>query len=189
MTNKKINYQDRLFFITILFFILGFINISFAIAGIVCFITPFILFGIYKDKIWCKFICPRAGFLNQALSKISLRKKIPEWLTRKKTKKIILTYFGLNLLFITMSTTAVALGKIEPIEQIRFLIIFGLPFKMPQLIQLDVSNVLIHLGYRVYSVMFTSTIIGLLLGFIYAPRTWCAICPIQTLTTKQTDDN
>lgn len=185
MTQKNVNYQDRLFFITILFFAIGFIHISFAIIGLICFITPFVLFAVYKEKIWCKFLCPRAGFLSKTLGKISLKKKMPKWITGKKIKTIVLWYFGMNLFFITMSTLAVTFGRIEPIEQIRFMILFPLPFTMPQILDLNVAAPFVHLGYRVYSVMFSSTIIGLILGFIYTPRTWCIICPIQTLTTKK----
>ncbi len=185
MTENKINYQNRLFFITIFMFALGFLHISFAIMGLLCFITPFILFGIYKDKVWCKYFCPRAGFLNNTLSKISLRKPLPKWLTTEKMRNIVLTYFGMNIFFITMSTLMVALGRISPIDRIRFMIVFQLPFEMPQVLKFAVSDTLLHLGYRVYSVMFTSTVLGLILGFIYAPRTWCAICPVQTLTTPK----
>lgn len=183
MSQAKTNYQDRLFFITILFFLIGFIHISFAIIGLICFITPFVLFAVYKDKIWCKFICPRAGFLNKTLGTISLKRPLPKWLTGKRIKTIVLWYFGMNLFFITMSTIMVSIGRIAPIEQIRFMIMFPLPIKMPQILNLDVAAPFVHLGYRVYSVMFSSTIIGLVLGFIYAPRTWCIICPVQTLTT------
>ena len=52
MESKRINYQNRLFFITIFFFLLGFVHISFAIAGLACFIAPFILVAIYTDKVW-----------------------------------------------------------------------------------------------------------------------------------------
>jgi len=41
----------------------------------------------------------------------------------------------------------------------------------------------VHLGFRVYSMMFTTTIIGLLLGYLYRARTWCAICPMGALSS------
>ncbi|MEX1377112.1 MAG: hypothetical protein AB1Z23_06480 [Eubacteriales bacterium] len=185
MTSNKLNYQDKLFIFTVLFFAIGFLHISFAVLGLICFITPFVLFWIYDDKIWCKFFCPRAGFFNRVLSKISLKKPMPKWLTGQTIKKIVLTYFGINLFFITMSTIMVSIDKIAPVDQIRFMIMFPLPINMPQILNLSVPAPLLHLGYRVYSVMFSSTIIGLILGFIYSPRTWCIICPIQTLTTKE----
>jgi len=41
----------------------------------------------------------------------------------------------------------------------------------------------VHLGFRVYSMMFTTIIIGLLLGYLYRARTWCGICPMGTLSS------
>ena len=185
---QKINYQDKLFFITILFFLIGFVHISFAVIGLICFITPFIVFWIYKDKVWCKYFCPRAGFLSNVIGKISLKKPLPKWITGKRIKNIILIYFGMNLFFITMSTIAVSAGAIEPIEQVRFMILFPLPITMPQILDIAAPAPLVHLGYRVYSVMFSSTVLGIILGIIYKPRTWCVICPIQTLTTTKNKD-
>jgi polyferredoxin len=30
--------------------------------------------------------------------------------------------------------------------------------------------------------MFTTTVLGLLMAWIFRPRTWCAICPINTIS-------
>jgi len=82
-----------------------------------------------------------------------------------------------------MSTIMVLLGRMAPMEMIRFMIAFELPWEMPQLI--DVPNVptwAVHLSFRIYSMMFTTTIIGLLLGYLYQPRTWCTICPVNTIS-------
>ncbi|WP_422678833.1 4Fe-4S binding protein [Clostridium thermosuccinogenes] len=38
----------------------------------------------------------------------------------------------------------------------------------------------VHLSFRVYSMMLTTTIFGLLLAWIFKPRTWCTVCPINT---------
>ncbi|SHH34422.1 hypothetical protein [Clostridium grantii] len=183
MTKKFTNYQDSFFIITILFFILGMIHISFSILGFLCFITPFVLFGIYKDKIWCKYYCPRAGFFMRFLSKISLKKKLPKVLKTEGFKRGVVIYFIINLFFVTMSTIMVSLGKVAPMGEIRFMILFTMPFDLPQLLNISLPNGIIHLGYRMYSIMFSSTIVGLILGILYAPRTWCTICPVQTLTT------
>ncbi|GAA0178317.1 hypothetical protein SH2C18_13900 [Clostridium sediminicola] len=183
MTRKFTNYQNSLFVITILFFILGIFHISFSILGFLCFIIPFIIFGIYKDKIWCKYYCPRAGFFMRFLSKISLKKKLPKFFKTKGFKRGVVIYFSINIFFVIMSTIMVSKGRVAPMDKIRFMILFTIPFDLPQFLNLSVPNGLIHLGYRAYSMMFTSTIVGLILGILYAPRTWCKICPVQTLTT------
>jgi hypothetical protein len=117
--------------------------------------------------------------------KIGLRKKLPNWIKNGKGKEIVLYYFGVNLLFATMSTIMVSLGRIDPIDHVRFLMLFEIPIVLPQILTYSAPSPAIHLGYRVYSMMLTSTIIGSVLAFFYLPRTWCMICPIQTLTTKK----
>lgn len=183
MKAKYTNYQDTLFFITILFFIVGMVHVSFSILGFLCFSLPFYYYIKYKDKFWCKYICPRAGLFNTIISKVNIGLKTPKIFSENWLKKVVIIYFAINLFFVTMSTTAVTFGRIQPIEQIRFLIIFRLPIILPQLFELSVPPNMIHLGYRVYSMMFTSTVIGVILGILYKPRTWCSICPINTLTT------
>lgn len=178
------NIQNQLFGFTILFFLMTFIHIAFALLGIACFILPFIQYKLYKDKVWCKYYCPRAGFFNKIVKPINMGLKTPQWLMNNRFKKGVVSYFTINILFATMSTIMVTLGRIDPIDQIRFLIVFGLPIELPQLIELALHPSLLHVSYRIYSMMFTSVIIGSLMGILFKPRTWCAICPIQTLTTK-----
>jgi hypothetical protein len=57
------------------------------------------------------------------------------------------------------------------------------PFELPQLLHFTVSPVVLHLSYRLYSIMFSSTLVGLTLAILYMPRTWCSICPVQTMVT------
>lgn len=178
------NWQNQLFFITIGFFFVGLIHISFAMIGLLCFVIPFIQYHKYKDKIWCKYYCPRAGYFNQVIKKINIGLKPPKWLSGKSLKKGVVIYFGMNLFFATMSTIMVTIGRIEPIEFVRFLIAFQIPIKLPQLLTLEVASPIIHLSYRVYSMMFTSAVIGSLLGILFRPRTWCGLCPVNTLTSK-----
>ena len=176
--------QNQLFFITLLFFALGFIHISLSLLGIACFVLPFIQYIKYKDKVWCKYYCPRAGYFNRLIASLSFGLKAPKVLFSKKVKKGVVVYFAINLLFVTMSTVMVTLGRVAPIEQIRFMIVLALPFQMPQLLDLQVAPNVLHLSYRIYSMMLTSTIVGSILGVLYHPRTWCGLCPINTLTTK-----
>lgn len=95
----------------------------------------------------------------------------------------MLVYFSINLLMICFSTLMVFLDKRDPLEKIRFLMAFQLPWKMPNLLSIGVMpDWAVHLGFRVYSMMFTTTIIGLLLSYLYRARTWCTICPMGTLS-------
>jgi len=181
---KQIKWMDWLFLGTILFFILGMVHITFALLGFICMVTPFVLYLKTGKKLWCTTYCPRAALFTKVLSKLSLGMKPPNWLFTAKTKQLVVNYFCINLGFVIMSTVMVGLGRLEPMAFIRFLIAFQVPIQLPQLLDLNVPDVITHLGFRIYSIMFTSTAIGLILGILYKPRTWCAVCPIQTLTTQ-----
>lgn len=183
MFRQNTNY-NWLFMGTILFFTFGLFHIVFSWLGLICMITPFIMAIRTGKKPWCsRPYCPRAHFFIRFLSRFSLNKKAPEGLFSEKTKQLVLRLFCINLFFAGMSTLMVYLGRLEPMLYIRFLMAFPMPFELPQILSLDLPAYLIHASYRLYSIMFTSTIIGLILGLLFKPRTWCGICPIQTLTS------
>jgi hypothetical protein len=170
--------------VTLAYFVLGFFNIIFAWLGLACLLIPFILLFKDRKKTWCQDYCPRASFFQKVLKGRSLtQKRAPDWMIRGKAKWIMLGYFSLNLFVLTLSTIMVFRGRMEPMERIRFLIAFQLPWQIPQLLDLgSFPNWASHLSFRIYSMMFTTTILGLIIGWIYMPRSWCTVCPINTLS-------
>lgn len=181
--NKSIKIMDISFIYTLLIFGLGMIHISFTLIGLVCYISPLVLYLKYRDKIWCQMYCPRASFLTVLLQRFSLKLKIPSWLTSKRVKTFFVYYVILNLMFALMSTTAVAFNIIEPMNYIRLFMAFEAPFTLIQLIELSLPAFIIHFSYRVYSMILSTTLIGLVLGFLYIPRAWCMICPVNILSS------
>ena len=172
------------FLLTIAYFLLPMVNILFAFSAIFCMTFPFILLSRTGKKTWCAAICPRSHFLTK-LKFLNIGIRSPRWLTGENMRRNMLYYFGINLFFIAMSTLMVSIGRIAPIDKIRLLIVFQLPIGLPQLIPfLTLPAPLIHLGYRFYSLMLTSTLIGIGLAVLFKPRTWCAICPVNTLSTS-----
>ncbi|MDF2519449.1 MAG: hypothetical protein K0R84_77 [Clostridia bacterium] len=180
----KINWTKYLYIFTILFFALGIFNITFAWLGFICMILPFVLLIRDKKKTWCQKYCPRASLLSAVYrGRKSKGRRTPEWLAKVDAKTFFLAYFGANLFILMMSTIMVFRGRIEAMDHVRFLIAFQLPWDIPQLINVpNIPDWAVHLSFRVYSMMFTTTVIGLILGWFYAPRTWCTICPINTLS-------
>ena len=81
----------------------------------------------------------------------------------------------------------VFLNKMPMMAVLRFMIIYPMPFDLPQVISIEAPNYLTHLSFRIYSMMFSTTIIGLVLGYLYKPRAWCTVCPIGQLTTDLTN--
>ena len=181
-TKSRQGLLPGLFFITLLYFSLGFVSIPFALLAFACMAIPFILLTIHKEKIWCHTYCPRASLIMMTGKKRDW-KPVPKQLTLKKLQKIMLWYFGLNLLFITGSTTQIALGNMESMEYIRLFIVIPL-FELPQLVNIATLPFILHLSYRLYSMMLSSTLLGLILSRMYRPRSWCAICPVGNLSNK-----
>lgn len=176
------SWKKYTYLVTILFFALGFFNILFAWMALLCLGLPFILLLKNKKKVWCQDYCPRANLFGILFRNRSLTGKAgPDWLTRGKAKWFVFTYFVLNLLVITMSTVTVSKGRINPLEIVRFLIVFKLPWHMPQLVDFGTfPGWMVHLSFRLYSMMFTTTVLGLLLAWLFKPRTWCTVCPVNT---------
>lgn len=181
MQNKRTDY---FFLLTVTFFTLGFFNIIFAWAGFACLILPFVFLAKDGKKTWCNNYCGRSSLFRVLFQGKSLTGSFgPDWLVKGRGKWIMLTYFCFNLFILTMSTIRVFLGKMEPVEQVRFLIAFPLPWSMPQILNIGpFSDWAVHLSFRIYSMMFTTTVLGLILGWLFMPRTWCRICPVNTLS-------
>jgi len=181
-SQKRLGLLPGLFFITILYFSLGFVSILFALSAFACMALPFILLAINKEKVWCHSYCPRASLITLTGKKRNW-KPVPKQLTMKKLQNFMLWYFGLNLLFITGSTTQIALGNMESMEYIRLFIAIPL-FELPQLFDVAAPPFLLHLSYRLYSMMLSSTLLGIIFSRMYRPRSWCAICPVGNLSNK-----
>lgn len=175
-------WNNYLYLITVLFFTLGFINIAFAWMGFVCMIIPFVLLAKSRKKLWCQKYCPRANMFETFFRNRSLTNKPgPAWLTKGKAKWFMLAYFGFNLFVLGMSTFMVFAGNRPPIEKVRFLIAFQFPWNIPQLLDMgQIPGWGVHLAFRVYSMMFTTTVLGMILAWVFKPRTWCTVCPVNT---------
>ncbi len=182
MSTKGKGLVGGLFFITLAYFALGFVSILTANLALLCMTIPFIMLARAKKKVWCQHYCPRASLIDAVGKKHDWRKN-PTFITNGKLRSFMLWYFGLNLLFITGSTTQVALGRMEAMPFIRLFIAIPL-FPLPQLINLEAAPFLMHLSYRFYSMMLSTTIIALVLSRIYRPRMWCAVCPVGNLSDR-----
>jgi len=149
MKNNKVkSHQGWSYVIIIAFFILGIIDIRFGILGIVCMGAPLYHAFRGRGKIHCSKYCPRGSFLGKFLSKISLGHTLPKWLRTKKAKNIIL------LIMMTVFTSVLTFATIN--HGFHFVVI---------------SKVF-------YRFMLMSFIVGIVIGIVYKPRSWCQICPM-----------
>jgi polyferredoxin len=95
----------------------------------------------------------------------------------------MLIYFIISLVVILLSTLNVARGFAPAKELLKFLMVIPLPGPLPQMIDFpNIAPWLTNLSYRFYSMMLTTTTLGFVLSLLYKPRTWCTICPINTIS-------
>jgi len=173
-----------LYLVTVAFFGLSFINIHFSILGIICMSIPFVLLIRDGKKTWCQCYCPRASLFSTLGTKWGRKgKKIPNSFIKGDIKTYVLGYFGIALFITFMSTLRVARGGMSAVLYPKFLLFIPLSGEFPQLFELStVAPWVTHLSFRLFSMMMTTTVFGLVLSYLYKPRTWCAICPISTLS-------
>ncbi|MCX7842086.1 MAG: hypothetical protein N2489_03320 [Clostridia bacterium] len=177
-------WKNYLYVLTTVFFAMGFINIAFAWLGFVCMITPFVLLARDKRKTWCQGYCPRASLFGVLLRSRSLTgKPAPAWLSKGKGKWFMLGYFIFNLFVIIISTIMVSSGIRPPSDRVGFANAIQLPWEIPQLLNLGpLPDWASHLSFMMYSMMFTTTVLGLIFGWLFKPRTWCTVCPVNTMS-------
>ena len=182
---SKHRAANALYIVTLLFFALGLVNMFFAWLGLICFALPFVLLIKNKHKTWCSTYCPRASLFNRLLSRISRHTNPPRWLVGKDARDYVLIYFGVNLFVAILSTVMVFKGRVDALDSLRLLMVWQVPWEVPQLLDLPgIPPWSVHATFRIYSIFLTSTLVGLLLGLLFKPRTWCAICPVGTVSSK-----
>ncbi len=178
---KKIT--TYLFIITILYFVLGTVNILFAWLGLLCMAIPFVLLFKNRKKTWCQKYCPRSQLFMKTGRIKKPTRSTPKLLTKGRLKWFVLGFFVFSMSLIVYNAVMVSLGNQPASHSLTFLLFLKLPFTLPQFISITgPSDWVYDFGYRMYSLMMTTTVIGLLLAFVYKPRTWCVICPIATVS-------
>jgi hypothetical protein len=145
---------------------------------------PIIILLRTRKKTWCQGYCPRASlYTTVGKYKKWSSKNTPLYFIKGNMKWIMLFYFGISLTFILFTTIGVANGNRPAMNYLRYFMVIPIPVSIPQLLDLiEVAPWVSHLSYRFYSMMMTTTTLGMILALIYKPRTWCTICPIATMS-------
>lgn len=182
MKTRKAWY-DYLWIASAAYLILGFINILFAWLGLICFFIPLGISLVKGDKAYCNKYCGR-GQLFQLLGerlKLSGKRDIPAFIRSSWFRYGFLIFFLVmfgNMLF---STYLVFAGSGNMKEVVKLLWTFRLPWHFAYHGTIF-SPWIAQFAFGFYSVMLTSTVLGMITMILYKPRSWCVYCPMGTMT-------
>lgn len=180
MTQKK-KWYDFFWIWCLLYFVLGYFNILFAWLGMFDFLTP-LLFAVFGgNKFFCHHLCGRSQLLT-LIPKIKQGRNnpTPVWMASKKFR------YGFLLFFLAMFGNIVyqtwkVFGGASVRQAITLFWTFRLPWDWAYTAKSSPEWVA-QFAFGFYSLMLTSALIGLILMVLYKPRSWCAFCPMGTIT-------
>ncbi|MDD4689458.1 MAG: 4Fe-4S binding protein [Eubacteriales bacterium] len=181
----KKRWYDYLWIWSIVYFSLGFFNILFAWLGMIDFLLPLGISIFLGNKKFCNSFCGRGQLFSKLGTdcKCSLNVSAPKWLSKRWFRlsflAFFLTMFG-NMIF---QTYLVASGAQSLREAIKLFWTFKVPFGWTYA-QGTVIDWVAQFSFGFYSLMLTSTLIGLIVMIFYKPRTWCTFCPMGTMTQE-----
>ncbi|MBQ8642414.1 MAG: 4Fe-4S binding protein [Clostridia bacterium] len=180
---KQKHWYDLLWIWTIVYFALGLFNILFAWLGMIDFLVPlgFALFG--GNKYFCNRYCGRGQLFGRLGGgcRCSRSKPTPKWMVsgwfRYGFLIFFLTMFG-NMIF---QTYLVGAGAESLRESLKLFWLFRVPWDWTYNAG-AIPDWIAQFSFGFYSLMLTSTLIGLIVMVFFKPRTWCAFCPMGTMT-------
>ena len=180
---KTRKWYDFLWIWSIVYFALGFFNILFAWLGMIDFLVP-LFFAIFAgNKHFCNRYCGRGQLFSVLGSKLSRGKTTPRALSSKWFRYGFLAFFLVMFGNMVFQTYLVATGANSLRQAVKLFWTIRVPWKwaysgfLPQNLEW-----IAQFSYGFYSIMLTSTLIGLIVMLFFKPRSWCAFCPMGTMT-------
>lgn len=182
MTKKKKSLKEYLWIASIIYLILGLFNIVFAWIGMICFLVPLIISVSGGGKAYCNSYCGRGQLLDVLGKKLKLsrNKPMPKFLRTKYFRYGFLIFFLTMFSLIVFNTYLVFAGGRNLNKVITLLWVWKLPWNWVN--TSFVTPWVAQFAFGFYSVMVTSTILGLITMMLYKPRSWCVYCPMGTMT-------
>lgn len=180
-TMKK--WNDWLWIWSAVYLTLGFFNIMFAWLGLICFITPLIVAIFGKSKAYCNSYCGRGQLFNLLGNRLHLsrNKPTPNWIRSKWWRYGFLVFFMsmfLNMLYVTF---LVFKGTNGLGQAVKLLWTFKLPWHFAYH-GTPFAAWTAQFAFGFYSIMLTSTVLGIITMILFKPRSWCVYCPMGTMT-------
>ena len=180
---KKRRWYDYLWIWTIVYFALGFFNILFAWLGMIDFMLPMLLAIFGGNKFFCNHLCGRGQLLTvlpRALH-CSRQKAAPAWLSSRWFRYAFLIFFLAMFGSIIHQTWLVFSGADSLREAVKLFWTFRVPWGWAYTAG-TAPDWVAQFSFGFYSLMLTSTLIGLIVMVLFRPRTWCGFCPMGSMT-------
>lgn len=179
---KNKNWYDYLWIASILYLILGFFNILFAWLGLLCFFIPLIISIVKGNKSYCNKYCGRGQLFDLLGNKLkfSMNKACPSLIKSKWFRYGFLIFFLTMFVNMLIATYFVFEGTSTLKEFVTLFWTFKLPWEFAY--NGSASQWVAQFAFGFYSIMLTSTVLGLITMVFFKPRTWCVYCPMGTMT-------
>jgi hypothetical protein len=181
MNNKK--WYDYLWIFSTIYLLLGFVNILFAWLGLICFITPLAISIINGNKGYCNRYCGRGQLFSMLGGRFGLsrKKNMPRWMVSPWFRYGFLTFFMI-MFGLMLWNTYLVFADVKSLKQVITLFwTFKVPWNWAYHGTLFSAGVA-QFAFGFYSIMLTSTLLGLLTMVLFKPRSWCVYCPMGTMT-------
>lgn len=180
---KKKHWYDFLWIVTSIYLLLGFVNILFAWIGLLCFFIPLFISIFAGTKGYCNTYCGRGQLLDLLGNrfKLSRKKDCPSVIRSQWFRYGFLLFFFTMFTLMLFNTYLVFCGTKNLAEVVTLFWTFQLPWQWANRIS-KVPSWIVQFSFGFYSLMLTSTLLGMLTMVVWKPRTWCVYCPMGTMT-------
>lgn len=179
----KKHWYDYLWIFSAVYLLLGFFNILFAWIGLLCFFIPLIISIAGGGKGYCNRYCGRGQLFSLLGGRFGLsRKKDPPKFLRSKWFRYGFLLFFFTMFFQMLWNTWLVFDEVHGLRQIvTVLWTFKLPWHWAYH-GTAVAPWAAQFAFGFYSVMLTSTILGMITMVLFKPQSWCVYCPMGTMT-------
>lgn len=183
MKKQQKHWYDYLWIVTPIYLALGFFNILFAWLGMIDFFLPLVFALVGGNKFFCNNLCGRGQLFSLLGGRLkgSRGKSAPRWLVSRWFRYGFLVFFLAMFANMLFQTWLVAAGAASLREAIKLFWTFRVPWGWTYTAG-TVPDWVAQFSFGFYSLMLTSLLIGLIVMLLYRPRTWCAFCPMGTMT-------
>ena len=182
MKRNKKTFKDYMWILSTMYLFLGIFNILFAWLGLLCFFIPLIISLVGGGKKYCNIYCGRGQLLDLMCNKLkfSRQKNIPNFLKSKWFRYGFLAFFMTMFVIMLFNTYLVFNGANSLKKVIKLFWTFKVPWDWVN--TSTVSPWIAQFAFGFYSIMITSTLLGIITMILYKPRSWCVYCPMGTMT-------